>query len=198
MLGNIVLHAGILHNAENPATDSDRGKDPVSRCRLHGFWGRGKGQKHSMANQAGAEGMDRLTLTASQKTNEEVKAPNVDHAKKWNKEFSSLEKQIVSLIAYIAPRGKIHKEIMKVADDIKITYSRLKRLDSGLLEMTTAPMKTNEQQITPSCVQDTGVPKVQAQGGEANGTPIKRKEILTLQPEGRKRRRIKSRKEKPE
>ena len=41
-----------------------------------------------------------MALTASQKTSEEVEAPNVNHAKKWNKEFSSLEKQIVALIAY--------------------------------------------------------------------------------------------------
>ena len=73
----------------------------------------------------------------------------------------------------MAPRRNIHKKIKKIVDGIKITYSRLKRLDSGLLEMTTAPMKTNEQQITPSHVKDTGVPKVQAQGGEANGHPIK-------------------------
>ena len=91
--------------------------------------------------------------------------------KERNKEFSSLQKQIVSLIVYMAPRGNIHKEIKKLADGITITYSRLQWLDSGFLERTTAPMKTNEQKTTPSRVKDTGVPKVQAQGGEANGTP---------------------------
>ena len=54
----------------------------------------GGGQKYNVANQAGAEGVDRLTLTASQNTSDEVEAPNVDQAKK------SLEKQIVALIAY--------------------------------------------------------------------------------------------------
>ena len=64
-----------------------------------------------------------------------------------------------------------------MADGIKITYSCLKRLDRGFMEKTTASMKTNEEQTTPSRVKDTGVPKVQAQSGKANGTPGKRKEI---------------------
>ena len=66
-----------------------------------------------------------------------------------------------------------------MADGLKITYSRLKRLDSGFLEMTIAPTKANKQQTTPSRVKGTGVPKVQAQGGEANNTPGKRKELGT-------------------
>ena len=45
----------------------------------------------------------------------------------------------------MAARSNIHKKIKKMADGIKITYSLLKRLDSGFLEMTAAPMKTNEQ-----------------------------------------------------
>ena len=64
------------------------------------------------------------------------KAPNEDHAKKWNKEFSSLEKQIDALIAYMASKSNIHKEIKKMTNGLKIMYSRLKRLDSGFLEMT--------------------------------------------------------------
>ena len=50
----------------------------------------------------------------------------MDHVRKWNKEFSSLEKQIVALIAFMAPKGNIHKEIKNIVDEIKITYSRLK------------------------------------------------------------------------
>ena len=134
-----------------------------------------------------------MAPTAFQKTSEEVGAPNGDHAKKWNKEFSSLEKQIVALIAFMAPKGNIHKKIKKIVDGIKITYSRLQKLDSGFLEVITTPMKTDKQQTTPSSVKDTGVPKVQAQGGEANGTPGKRKEISPLQPEDQKKRKIKRR-----
>ena len=80
-----------------------------------------------------------------------------------------------------------------MADGIKITYSRLKRLDSEFFEMTTAPIKTNEQQTAPSRVKDTGVSKVQAQGSETNATPSKRKEISPLQPEVQKKRKIKTR-----
>ena len=75
----------------------------------------------------------------------------------------------------------------------KITYSRLKKLDSGLLDITTASMKTDEQQTTPSRVKGTGAPKVQAQGVETNGTPGKRKGISPLQAEDQQKRKIKRR-----
>ena len=80
-----------------------------------------------------------------------------------------------------------------MVDDIKITYSRLKKLDSGLLDIITASMKTNKQQTTPSRVKDTGAPKVQAQGGETNGAPGKRKGISPLQVEDQQKRKIKRR-----
>ena len=84
VLENIVPQAGTLHNEENPATYSDRVKAPMVGPGPTNFGG--GGQKHDVANQAGAEGVDRLALTASQKSSEEVEATNVDHAKKWNKE----------------------------------------------------------------------------------------------------------------
>ena len=102
VLDDIVPQAGILDNEENPATNSDRVKAPVVGTGSTDFGG---SQKHGVANQAGAEGVDRFAPTASQKTSEEVKAPNVDHAKKWNQEFSSLEKQIGALIAFMTPKG---------------------------------------------------------------------------------------------
>ena len=52
-------------------------------------------------------------------------------------------------------------------------------------------MKTNEQPTTPLRVKDIGVPKVQAHGGEAHGTPGKRKEISPLRHEDQKKRKIK-------
>ena len=64
------------------------------------------------------------------------------------------------MTAFMRPKGNIHKEIRSMVDGIKITYSRLKKLDSGLLDITTASMKTDEQQTTPSRVKGTGVPKV--------------------------------------
>ena len=54
-------------------------------------------------------------------------------------------------------------------------------------------MKTNDQQTTPSRVKDTGAPKVQAQGGEANGTTSKRKQISPLQAKDQQKRKIKRR-----
>ena len=56
------------------------GESPGGRCRLHGFWG---SQKHDVANQAGAEGDNRLAPTASQKTSEEETAEvKMDHVEK--------------------------------------------------------------------------------------------------------------------
>ena len=84
MLEHIVPQAVILNSEENPAIipDSNRVKAPVVGAGSTDFGG---SQKHDVANQADAEGVDRLAFTASQKTSEEVEAPNVDHAKKWNK-----------------------------------------------------------------------------------------------------------------
>ena len=135
----------------------------------------GESQKHDLANLAGAEEVDRLGPTAFQKPSENVEAANVDHAKTCSKEFSSLEKQINTLIAFMTPNSNIHKEIKKTADGIDITYSRLQKIDSRFLEMPTTPMQTDDQQTAPSRVKETGIPKGQAHGGEANGTRGKRK-----------------------
>ena len=68
VLQNIVPQAGILDNEENPATNSDRVKAPVVGAGSTDFWA---SQKHEVANQAAAEGVDRLVPTASQKTSEQ-------------------------------------------------------------------------------------------------------------------------------
>ena len=66
MLTNVVPQAGIL-TEENPATDSDQVKAPVVSAGSTDFGG---SQKHDVANQAGAEEVNHLALTASQKTRE--------------------------------------------------------------------------------------------------------------------------------
>ena len=68
VLQNIIPQAGILTKEENPAIDSDRVKASVVDAGSTDFWG---SQKHDVANQAGAEEVDRLALTASKKTSEE-------------------------------------------------------------------------------------------------------------------------------
>ena len=90
----------------------------------------------------------------------------------------------------------VHGEIKRMTNVLKTTYSRLKRLDSELLEMTNPPKKTAELQTPPSLAKGTSVPKVKEQVGDVSDTPSKRKEIPPLQSEGGKKRNIKSRKEK--
>ena len=68
VLQNIVPQAGILNKEENPAIDSDRVKASVVVAGSTDFGG---SQKHDVANQAGAEEVDRLAPTASKKTSEE-------------------------------------------------------------------------------------------------------------------------------
>ena len=67
VLENIVPQAGFLNGEENPTIDSDRVKAPVDGASFTDF---GRSQKHDVANQAGAEGVNRLAPTASQKTSE--------------------------------------------------------------------------------------------------------------------------------
>ena len=55
-------------------------------------------------------------------------SPNERHTKQWNKKFTSLEQQIESLIKYITPKSNVHGEIKRMANVLKKTYSRLKRV----------------------------------------------------------------------
>ena len=60
-------------------------------------------------------------------------SPNDWHTKQWNKEFTSLEQQIESMI--ITPKMNVHGEIKRMANVLKTTFSRLKKLDIELLDM---------------------------------------------------------------
>ena len=73
VLENIVPQTDILNHEENPDMDSDGVKVPVINACSTDFWG---SQKHDVANQAGGEGVDRLALTASQKTSDEDEGGN--------------------------------------------------------------------------------------------------------------------------
>ena len=67
VLENVVPQASNLDNEENLAIVSDRVKAPVGGAGSTDFGG---SQKHDVARQAGAIGVDHLALTASQKTSE--------------------------------------------------------------------------------------------------------------------------------
>ena len=69
VIENIVPQVGIFNNEENSAIDPDLVKAPVVGAGSIDF---GESQEHDVANQTGTEGVDRLVLTASQKTSEEV------------------------------------------------------------------------------------------------------------------------------
>ena len=119
VLKNILPQVGILNNEENPTIDSDRVKAPVVGA---GFTDFGGSQKHNVANQAGAEGDNRLVPTASQKTSEEEKAEaKVDHVEKLNK-------------------GKVGKE-----DPHKVSQADLELgVPRGALPKTTTTRKTKK------------------------------------------------------
>ena len=90
VLKNVVPQASML-TEENPATDSDRVKAAVVGAGSTDFGG---SQKYDVANQAGAEEVDRLAPTATQKTSKEVEAPNVDHTKKWTRSLNPLKNRL--------------------------------------------------------------------------------------------------------
>ena len=83
VLKNVLPQVSILNNEGNLTIDSDRVKAPVVGAGSTDFGG---SQKHIVANQAGAEGDNRLAPTASQMTSEEERAEaKVDHVEKPNK-----------------------------------------------------------------------------------------------------------------
>ena len=120
------------------------------------------------------------------------KIPNKNQGKKWNKELSSLEKQIDILIAFITPKRNIHKEIKKMADGLEITWSCLTELDGERLKITNTPKKTAERQISPPLAKGTSLLKVTEKVGKVSDIPCKRKDISPLQLEGRKKRKLKT------
>ena len=72
------------------------------------------------------------------------------------------------MTAFITPKGNIHKEIKKMANGLKITCSRFKRLDGERLKITNTPKKTAEQQTSPLLAKDRSVLKVTEKVGKAS------------------------------
>ena len=93
---------GALTREVNPTADSDRVQAPVVGA---GFADFGGSHMHYTVNETATE--DKL-LEINHLASTVFTAPNEEHAKKWNKEFSSLEKQIDALFVYIAPKSNIY------------------------------------------------------------------------------------------
>ena len=126
------------------------------------------------------------TIKEGEQTSPAFVLPNDWHTKQWNKKFTSLEQQIESLIKYITPKMNVRGEIKRMANVLKMRYSRLKRLDSEwFLEMTNTPQTAVKQKTSPSLARGTRVLKAKDQVGDVSDTPSKRKEISPLKREGR-------------
>ena len=93
VLQNIVPQAGILDNEENPAIHSDRLQAAVVNANLTDL-GRGGGQTHVVANQAGAERVIFLALTASQRTSDEEEGGYQASAEQVRSSLCKLWRQI--------------------------------------------------------------------------------------------------------
>ena len=104
VLKNVVPQASIL-TEENSATDSNRVKAPVVGAGSTNFGG---SQKHDVANQADAEGVDHLALTASQKTSEKQE---VGQASKEATAMLALRTKVESLVDFILGQKNIHTEL---------------------------------------------------------------------------------------
>ena len=108
VLQNIVPQAGILNKYENPAIDSDRVIASVVDAGSMDFGG---SQKHDVANQAGAEEMDRLAPTASKKTSEEEdNQANAEAAA-----FRALKTKVESLVDFILGKKNLHTELKNIS-----------------------------------------------------------------------------------
>ena len=141
VLENVVPQASNLDNEENLAIVSDRVKAPVGDAGSTDFGG---SQKHDVANQAGTVGVGRLALTLSQKTSEEVEAPNVDPqsalpktARKTKKPsaWEEHEQLIAGLVEHLnekMPDGKTRRtvtaETRKLVDEIQKSFTQIRKL----------------------------------------------------------------------
>ena len=124
------------------STSTDFGGEPEARCGQSGWCTRGG----SLGPYCTSEGKQTSAVFLS---------PNKWHTKQWNKEFTSLDKQIQSLIKYKTPKSNVYGKIKRMANVLKTTYSRLKRIDDKPLEMTNPPKKTAELQTPPSIATGT-------------------------------------------
>ena len=71
-------------------------------------------QKHDVANQAGAEGVDHLALTASQETSEEQE---VDQASAEAAAFRALRTKVEFMLEFILEKKNIHNELKTMTRD---------------------------------------------------------------------------------
>ena len=139
MLQNIVPQASNLDNEENLATDSDRVKAPVVGAGSMDFGG---SQEHDVANQAGVDRVVSLSLTASQKTSDEVEGVNqasaaqvrllgrlwgqiLENDKLEQHSLDALEQRIISIEEVATTARNMHT---KVKNDHVAAMSYLRRI----------------------------------------------------------------------
>ena len=143
VLKNILPQVGILNNEENPTTDSDRVKAPVVGAGSTDFGG---SQKHDVANQAGAIGVDHLAPNASQKTSDEEEGGSDASAAQdgsllwrlWGQisendkleqhSLAALEQRMISIEEVVTTAKNIHT---RVKNDHAAAMSFLRRILKG-------------------------------------------------------------------
>ena len=176
LLENVVPQASNLDNEENLVIVSDRVKAPVGDAGSTDFGG---SQKHNVANQAGTVGVGRLAFTASQKTSEEVEAPNVDPrsalpktARKMKKPsaWEEHEQLIAKLREHMSekmPDGKTRRtmtaETCKLVEGIQESVTKIRKLmqaaPKSIISSTAAPGKQTDEPANQRVQQLSGVRK---------------------------------------
>ena len=129
---------------ENPATDSDRVKAPVAGAGSTDFEG---SPEHEVANQAGAEGLDRLAPTVSQKTSEE----EVNQASAEGAAFRALRTKVECLVDFILGKKNLHTQLKNMARSTNRALTELIKLrQNPKPRKTVSSIKTGRVRHRPS------------------------------------------------
>ena len=145
VLENVVPQAGILNKEENTAIDSDRVEASVVDAGSTDFGG---SQKHNVANQAGAEGMDRFAPTASKKTSEEE--GEVNQASVEAAAFRALRIKGESVVDFILGKKNLHTQQKNMARCTNRVLTKLdKLLQSPKPKKTVSSNKDRSSQTSP-------------------------------------------------
>ena len=97
-----------------------------------------------MAYQAGAEGVDRLALTASHKTSEEVNQASAEAAA-----FQDLRTKVESLLDFILGRKNLHTQLKNMARSNRALTELIKLRQSPKPEKTVSSKKDGSSHTSP-------------------------------------------------
>lgn len=138
------------------------------------------------------------TSSSSDCTNTEVgpslasvllKAPSEDHMRNWREQLQRMGEQIQQLADFVAPKHNVHSDIKRRINSLKLTHTRLAKLEGGFVTIvqTVVPKADTQVQTTPTLALRAYEQATRATKYVGTPKSSKRKETSPLQDDARAR-----------